>query len=245
MIIQGVTLNGVTVVDANPAVTSGLVYYIDAGNASSYSGSGSSLTDISGQSMGASTLYNSPTFTSSGASSYFTFNGTNQYIFTSNLVSKFNSPSNSAVTLETWTYAASDNGDIIVEEGSAGLDAGWYDSQQEIISGSLKMRLWALSSVTAGTYGRSTWNQSVLTYDGTTVRSYLNSAAGGTTTGSRSTPWASGYGLYYALMAATATNLGDGSYLAGRWSVFKLYNRALSAAEVTQNYNALKGRYGL
>lgn len=244
MIIQGVSLTGVTVVDL-PAVTSGLMYYIDAGSTTSYSGSGSTLTDISGQGLGASTLYNAPTFTSAGQSSYFTFNGTNQYIFTSNLVSKFNSPSNSSVTLETWTYAATDNGDIIVEEGSPSLDAGWYDSQQEIVSGSLKMRVWPLSSVTAGTYNRSKWNQSVLTYDGTTVRSYLNAVAGGTTTGTRQTPWANGYGLYYALMAPTGTNLGDGTYLAGQWSVFKLYNRALSAAEVTQNFNALRGRYGL
>lgn len=242
MIIQGVTLNGVTVVDA-PAVTSGLIYYIDAGNASSYSGSGSSLSDISGQGLGASTLYNSPTFTSAGQSSYFTFNGTNQYLFTGNLVSKFNPPS--TVTLEMWSYAASDNGDLIVEEGTVGIDAGWYDSQQEIVSGTLKMRMYNLSAVTVGTYNRSTWNQTVLTYDGTTVRSYLNAVAGGTTTGTRSAPWSFGYNLYYALMAATITNLGDGSYLAGRWSVFKVYNRALTAAEVTQNYNALRGRYGL
>lgn len=243
MIIQGVTLNGVTVVDG--AVTSGLMYYIDAGNPTSYSGSGSSLTDISGQGLGASTLYNSPAFTSAGASSYFTFNGTNQYVFTSNLVSKFNSPSNSAVTLEMWTYAATDNGDILVEEGSNGLDAGWYDSVQEIVANSLKMRVWSLAAVTAGTYSRTTWNQTVLTYDGTTVRSYLNTVAGGTTTGSRSTPWANGYNLYYALMASTGTNLGDGSYLAGRWAVFKVYNRALTQAEVTQNFNALRGRYGV
>ena len=244
MIISGVTLNGVTVVDAG-AVTSGLVYYLDIGNPSSYSGSGTSITDISGQSMGASTLYNSPTYTSAGAGSYFTFNGSNQYVFTSNLVSKFNPPSNPAVTLEMWTYAASDNGGMLVEEGSPGLDAGWYDSQQEIVAGDLKMRMYNLSTLSAGTYSRSTWNQCVLTYDGTTVRSYLNSVAGGTTTGSRSAPWSYGYNLYYALMAPSATNLGDNSYLAGRWAVFKVYNRALSAAEVAQNFSALRGRYGL
>ena len=244
MIIQGVTLKGTTVVDA-PPVTSGLVYYIDAGDATSYSGSGSTLNDISGQGLTASTLYNTPTFTSAGLGSYFTFNGTNQYIFTGNLVSKFNSPSNPAVTLEMWTYAATDNGDLVVEEGSVGIDAGWYDSVQEIVSNSLKMRIYNLDPVTVGTYSRSTWNQTVLTYDGTTVRSYLNTVAGGTTTGPRDAPWSFGYNLYYALMAPTVTNLGDGGYLAGQWSVFKVYNRALSQLEVTQNYNALKGRYGL
>ena len=244
MIISGVTLNGVTVVDA-PAVTSGLVYYLDIGNTSSYSGSGTSITDISGQGLGASTLYNSPTYTSAGAGSYFTFNGSNQYVFTSNLVTKFNSPSNPAVTLEIWTYAPSDNGGIIIENGSASLDGGWYDSQQELDSGNVNMRVWNFSATNAGTYNRSTWNQTVLTYDGTTLRTYLNTVAGGTTTGTRQTPWTNGFNLYYALMAPSATNMGDATYLAGRWAVFKVYNRALSAAEVTQNYNALRGRYGL
>lgn len=244
MIISGVTLTGVTVVDA-PAVTSGLVYYLDIGNPSSYSGSGTSITDISGQGLGAATLYNSPTYTSAGAGSYFTFNGSNQYVFTSNLVSKFNSPSNPATTLEMWTYVPTDNGGMVAENGSATLDGGWYDSQMEIDSGTMNVRMWNLSAVSAGTYNRSTWNQTVMTYDGTTVRSYLNAVAGATTTGTRQTPWANGFNLYYGLMAPSATNLGDGSYLAGRWSVFKVYNRALSAAEVTQNYNALRGRYGL
>jgi hypothetical protein len=48
------------------------------------------------------------------------------------------------------------------------------------------------------------------------------------------------------------TNVGLGKdannnifYLNGNISNVKLYNRALSASEITQNYNALKSRYGL
>lgn len=226
-------------------VTSGLVYYLDIGNTSSYSGSGSSVSDISGQGLGASTLFNSPTYTSAGTGSYLTFNGTNQYVFTSNLVSKFNSPSNPATTIEMWTYATSDNGGMVAENGSSTLDGGWYDTQMEIDTGAMNMRMWNLSAVSAGSYNRSTWNQSVFTYDGTTFRTYLNNVAGQTTTGTRQTPWANGYNLYYGLMAPSATNLGDGSYLAGRWSIFRVYNRALSASEVSINYNMNKGRYGL
>ena len=46
MIVQGVTLIGTTVVDHLPVVTSGLVYYADIGNTSSYPGSGTSVTNI-------------------------------------------------------------------------------------------------------------------------------------------------------------------------------------------------------
>ena len=49
--------------------------------------------------------------------------------------------------------------------------------------------------------------------------------------------------LYYDLMYQDSTSLGDGSSLAGDWSIFRVYNRALTAAEVLQNYNATKGRY--
>ena len=245
MIVQGVTLNGITVFDSSP-VTSGLMYAIDAGNTASYSGSGTSINNLANTSPGASTLANSPTFTSAGTSSYFTFNGTNQYVETPNLVTLFNSPSNLNLTLETWVYAPTDNGVIVTEDGQATLDGGWYDSQQEIVSGNLYQRIWQLSSANNGTFNRSTWNQCLFTYDGATFRSYLNSVAGPTSTGTRQPPWiygGSSTNLYYFLMSGTGTNLGDGSYLAGRWSVFRVYNRALTAAEVTQNYNATKWRY--
>jgi hypothetical protein len=52
MNIQGVTLKGVNVVDQS-YVTSGLVYYSDVGNPSSYSGSGISINNISGTAIGA------------------------------------------------------------------------------------------------------------------------------------------------------------------------------------------------
>ena len=37
----------------------------------------------------------------------------------------------------------------------------------------------------------------------------------------------------------------SGRDLDGRMSVAMIYNRALTAAEVAQNYNALKGRFGI
>lgn len=47
--------------------------------------------------------------------------------------------------------------------------------------------------------------------------------------------------------ATTVSNgtLKRNNFLIGVNSSLELYNRALSDDEVTQNYNALKGRYGL
>jgi hypothetical protein len=61
MIIQGVSLNGVRVVDAS-FITNGLVLYLDANNASSYSGSGTTVNDLSGNGR-THTLSNSNLYT--------------------------------------------------------------------------------------------------------------------------------------------------------------------------------------
>jgi hypothetical protein len=243
MNIQGVTLNGVIVTDAQ-VVTSGLQYYIDAGNVSSYSGSGTTINNISGSAAGAATLYNTPTFTSAGQSSYFTFDGSTQYAMTNNLLSTVGANS---VTLETWVYTTSDNGVAVSEQGTNPPNSNWYDSQIEIVSGNLKVAMWPYSiggGVVVGSVTRSAWQQYTLVYNSstTTVTGYINGSTSSSYNNNRSF---GGAGLYYDIMGGTATNLGDGSYLAGRWSIFRAYNRALSVQEIQQNFNATRGRYGL
>jgi hypothetical protein len=49
---------------------------------------------------------------------------------------------------------------------------------------------------------------------------------------------------YYGIMAADPQNFGDGSALSGDWCIFRAYNRALSAAEVQQNFRATNPRFG-
>lgn len=241
MIIQGVTLTGVTVTDVR-AVTTGLVYYIDAGDSASYSGSGSAINNIAGTAPGAATLANAPVFTSAGQASYFTFDGSSQYILTDNLIGQSMTGN---VTLECWVNTSSDNGVVVSEQGTNSPNTFWYDSQIEIVSGNLKVAMWPYTiggGVSVGAVTRNTWQQYTMVYSAGTARGYIN----GSTTASYSVTRSFGAaGLYYDIMGNCPTNLGEGSYLAGHWSVFKAYNRALSAAEVTQNFNALRGRYGL
>jgi len=46
-------------------------------------------------------------------------------------------------------------------------------------------------------------------------------------------------------MVADITNMGNGSALAGDWALCKIYNRALSQAEIQQNFNSVAWRYGV
>ena len=225
-------------------VTSGLVYYIDAGNVSSYSGTGSSINNIAGTAPGASTTNGSPAFTSTGQASYFTFNGSSQYILTANLIGQSLS---SNVTIECWVNTSADNGVIVTEQGTLPVNTGWHDSQIEIVSGNLEVATWEYtigggSGTLVGPVTRNVWQQYTLTQNATTTTGYIN----GSTTASVAHVRTFGAAvLHYGIMLGDTTSLGDGSYLAGNWSIFKVYNRALTQAEVQQNYNALKGRYGL
>ena len=253
MIVQGVTLKNVGYVVDQSYVTNGLMYYVDAGQTSSYPGSGTRMTNISGTSIGTTALANGATFTSAGYASYFTFNGTTQTGYTPDMDSLFTGPINNNVTLEMWVRTSSDNGVVLSEQGNSPINTGWHDAQIEIVSGSLKMAVWTASGYSTvlnnGAVTRNVWQQYVLTYDvaSLTLRGYIsgvNTASAGSIT--RVSPMSNGSPvLYYNWMYPEVTSLGDGSGLAGDWSIFRVYNRALSAAEVLKNYNGAKWRYGL
>lgn len=73
-------------------VTDGLICHLDAGNKNSYSGSGTSWTDLTGNGYTA-TLVNGVGYNSSG---YLTFDGVNDYVITAS-VSNYKS-------ISTWAY---------------------------------------------------------------------------------------------------------------------------------------------
>jgi len=228
------------------------MYYIDAGDSASYPGSGTAINNIAGTAPGAATVANGATFTSAGTGSYFTFNGTNQVVYTANMLSLFNSPSNKNLTIETWVRTSTDNGVIISEQGNSPINAGWHTSEQEIVSGNLRVRVWAQPTppnLLVGAVTRNQWQQYVLTYDNatTTLRGYINGSTTTSASVTRAVPWENGAPqLYFALMVAdSVTNMGDGSSLAGDWALCKIYNRALSQAEIQQNFNSVAWRYGV
>ncbi|MCL4405315.1 MAG: DUF2341 domain-containing protein [Patescibacteria group bacterium] len=195
------------------------------GNANDSSGSGNNAT---GYNVSYGTAYGR---FGQGAS----FNGSSSYIQTPNL-SAINS-NTQPYSVAVWFKAAA-AGVIVDETGSTSINSGWHQSFMEILSsGSVAVRVYNLSTLTAGTATFNTWNQVVLTYDGTTVRSYLNGVAGGTTTGTRSSPGASSYGEYLNLGATDSTNLGSGAWFSGSIDEFRVYSRVLSSTEVTSLYN--------
>ena len=225
-------------------VSTGLILNYDIGNASSYSGAGSTVTDLQANSN--ATLFNTPTYTSG----YLTFNGANQYLTTNTSLNSKLSPANTSkiISMFLWAYMT-DDGVLITELGQTTLNNGWYDSQIERVTGTLRFSVWSNGTGFASTVATSlnTWYYIGFTYDGTTLRAYVNGAAAGTGTYARSSPYVDGggAGLHYAVAAGSGTHLGDGSYSNMRLGAFQVYNTALSAAQVSNNFRAGRSRYGV
>ena len=225
-------------------VSTGLILNYDIGNASSYPGTGATVTDLQANSN--ATLFNTPTY----ASGYLTFNGTNQYLTTNTSLNSKLSPANTSkvISIFLWAYM-SDDGVLITELGQTALNNGWYDSQIERVTGTLRFSVWSNQPGFASTVATSlnTWYYIGFTYDGTTLRGYVNGAAAGTGTYARQSPYVDGggTGLHYAVAAGAGTNLGDGTYSNMRFGAFQVYNTALSAGQVTTNFQAGRSRYGV
>ncbi len=226
-------------------VESGLVLALDAGNTKSYPGSGTTWTDLSGRGN-TGTLTNGPTYSSSNGG-YFILDGSNDYILANNtsLNSAFSSTS---VSHFTWVYPTS-AGQIVTELGQTTLNIAWHDSNIEISSGGVfSFSTWhgSLTNKVTSTQSFNSWYYVGFSYNGTTLTAYVNGTSVGTTTFTRQAPYNNGYQTYYALCSTDdGTNMGTQGYAGARISSFSLYNRALTAQEVQQNFNATKSRFGL
>jgi len=220
--------------------------YVTTGQQSDYDvasyTSGSTLTDI--KSSVNATLYNSPTYTSSGGK-YLTFNGSNTYGITNNLASKLGSTS--VVTLLAWIYPTG-NGVIVSELGTASTSSGWHESVFEITGGNtLRVGLWSGSGITqiSTSITLNTWNLIALTYDGTTMTGYKNGVSFSSVNFTRSAAHLNGNGEHFAIGLSDATNMGSGAYGAFRLGGFQVYNTSLTADEINRNYMSTAWRFGI
>ena len=227
-------------------VTSGLILNYDISNSSSYSGSGTTVTDLQGNSN--ATLSGSPTYSSSNGG-YLTFNSaSSQSLLLNTSLNSVLSPPNTSTVISffVWVYLTG-NGVIVTETSTT----GWHDSQIEMVSGTLKFSVWSngvqnLSSSIPTPINN--WYYVGFTYDGTNLRGYVNGSLAVTSgTINRQTPFNDGGGvaLRYGIALTDATSLGNGGYGNFRWGAFHVYNTALSGANVLSNYNATKSRFGL
>lgn len=222
-----------TVEQESPIVTSGLVLRLDAGNTASYPGSGTTWTDLSGNGY-VGTLYNGVGFNSANGGG-LVFDGTDDYIElnTNNIITGAN-----PFTFECfYTITAVNSGGEIFGNYGSGYTTNylWISGEYGIyIQGSVYFPGFPLQ---AGTYHMAATRNSsgsvILYKNGVQVNS-------GTLTGSIPV------GPNFRIGADTNSAGGvGGERLNGKIYTQLVYNRALSAEEITQNFNAFRGRFGL
>ncbi len=218
-------------------VTNGLSANYDV---SSYT-SGTSLVDV--KSSINSTLYNSPTYTSTGGK-YLTFNGSNQYAITNNLSSQF---STTAISVVAWIYPTN-NGVIASELNIPSSSSGWHESIVEITgSNTLRVGFWNGSGITqlSTAITLNTWNMVCITYDGTTMKGYLNNVNFGSVNFSRQAAFLHGGNgqQHFAFGLSDATNMGSGLFGSFRLGLFQFFNRAITVDEIDRTFNLYAYRY--
>ena len=214
-------------------VTDGLVLNLDAGDPRSYPGSGTSWTNMSGGGHNA-TLINGATYNNENGGSIVLDGGTQYVSIPGTSSSPWAFGQNG--TIEQWVYVNGNTGTNnrfwCVINSSSSLDAYLNGSTYNI-------GLHGGSVITSTAIPQGVWTHLVVTYTSGTIKVYFNGieqGLTGTTTGYNSTTTSE-------LSVGDFYNHGQNYELNGRISAMKIYNRALSPAEVAQNYDALKVRY--
>jgi hypothetical protein len=212
-------------------VRDGLVLDLDAGKTASYVGSGTTWTDL-GASGNNGTLTNGPTYSSVNGG-YIIFDGVDDYVTINQTLSTpftitgFVRYTDQAKTLNMYmntnphtvlgiSLNRLGGGELYVYIGNG---SGWLAAPSIISSANMIINQWYQVTFT------STGSGSILYLNGVNVGTSVHSPSG----------WGSSYVL----------GTGANEYLRGNIATTQIYNRALTAAEISQNYNALRGRYGL
>jgi hypothetical protein len=226
---------GRTHIATKGVVQSGLVLNLDAGVSTSYPGSGTVWTDLSGNGN-TGTLTNGPTYSSANGGS-IVFDGVDDYVDCGNSIT--NGFTN--ITVSVWYYAVSFASTSYFLTKYVGGVNGWFlyysSSTNKFGVDGRESSAAYFSNETSNTYPINKWYNVVFTKSSTNWRLYVNSVLDvNNTNGNGSTSFNNNDSLDIGRYDASLMGKGNISQVS-------IYNRALTAAEITQNYNALKSRY--
>jgi cell division septation protein DedD len=236
------TPTNTTTTTSTPTSTqaAGLLINLDSGNLISYPGTGTTWYDLAGTANNA-TLFNSPTYSSS-------YNGILQFDDASleyGTIPNIGSLSN--WTVEVWfrlTTALTGKVASIVSNqfdlvnklnfsigtnnapSNYNLAVGYYNGAWRTTTGFVPQT--------------NVWYQVVGTYDGSTIRQYVNGSASG---GTLSYVGTSQSGGEVRLMRRWDETLSSGNLADGDLAIVKIYNTALSSSDILQSYNNTYTRF--
>jgi hypothetical protein len=227
-------------INYNPrTVTDGLVLALDAANSKSYPGSGTTWTDLSGRGN-TGTLTNGPTYSGANGGS-IVFDGVDDYV---SIPHNTNQSFVGDFSIESIIYATNATANCIIQKGTGNDNFQEYWLLQDMRGSNRAIFIIGNSNNTSSTnistatiFAFNTYYHIVSTVQGSTGTIYVNGV-----------PQASG-SISSRHQSTGDIRIGrrvdDFAQAQGKIPMVKLYNRALSAQEIQQNFNATRGRYGI
>jgi hypothetical protein len=216
-----------------PIVTSGLTMALDAANVVSYSGTGTTWKNLTANAFNG-TLTNGPIYDSDGSGS-IVFDGANDN------VSLSNSPLPDNFTYSIWVKRTGDGNQgsrgIVISNGSTYIDVGFSNGIlfSLILSGGSQNLIQSANGTMVST---GVWAHYTATYNRQKAILYLNGVE--VASSNYTLPPINDFSTF-----RIGEYAGGGYNLNGKIGNALYYNRALSANEVQQNYNAQRGRFGI
>ena len=214
-------------------VTSGSVLNLDAGFVSSYPTTSSAWYDISGNASNG-TLTNGPTFSSTNSGS-IVFDGVDDFVQCSGSFTL------TSATFVTWIRRNGDQGlydGILFSRGTNTTGINFQSSNQ--LGYHWNDAAATYNWVSGLTIPNLTWCMVAVSVISTSATAYLCQTSG-ITTSTNTTSHASSVLNDIKIAQDDA----GGRFFNGNIAISQLYNRALSADEITQNFNTQRSRFGI
>jgi hypothetical protein len=216
-------------------IQDGLVLALDASDRNSYVSGSTTWFDLSGLNNSGS-LINGPTF-NTGSGGSIVFDGVDDYVTCGNSTVL----QTTVGTISAWVYPTSGNSSyrgILVKQSAWGLflfdnnlvTYDWGNIQKRDTGVVLNNNNWYHTAMTFTETAGTPSNNAILYVNGTAV---LTTTVRNSNVSSQS------------VVLGTGLSTPNGQELFGRIAGVQIYNRALSASEILQNYNATKTRFGL
>jgi hypothetical protein len=210
-----------------------LVFAVDAGSTRSYPGSGTTVTSLIGSNTG--TLTNGVSFNTNNGGT-FEFDGTDDYIS----VASYTGHQQATGTIEAWVNPDTTSGNRYMF-GAGGTYTLGATRALRLLNG-----IWSFVSLgSANTHdwnnaGTATtgWQHVAIGWNGTTAYFYLNGVRNSQTLANMATP--TGTAL---IMGARPWD--NGANMDGEIAALKCYSNLLTEAQMQQNFNAQRTRFGL
>jgi hypothetical protein len=239
-------------------VTSNLQVWLDSGNNSSYTGSGTTWTNlVSGNAPTYNyTLTNFAGTTTSNivyngtTNRAITFDGNNDYAVNNTSLISLVRANAWDETREYWVYWSGTGGCLTQETGANTPYGGWHDAQTSLSSTTFAIGVWAspyrtyqaTTSFVANQWNHIVWQHN---YGTNTLSAYINGSlvyTNGSVARLISTP-----GFFLALCQLDSTNngYGGGSQLAASIAVFRWYNTILTSNQISSNFQSERARFGV